>query len=183
MRLYKFLSGIPVLKNYSAKFMFISFLGIHIPLFGIIGLLILASGSNINKVSFLLLTIGFTLLATVITLFLLNLLIAPLRKVQLCLNNYIENKEIPNLPDGFTDEAGLLMRDVNTLIRNFSVCLAEKDETIEALSNSLSAQSAHILTLLELIKNEKNTTAQAGHLTGIERDLKEQLKLISPKGY
>lgn len=101
MKLYQFLSRISFLKKHSAKLMFITFLGIHIPLIGIIVLLILSSGSTVNKPAFFLLTLCLTLLATGITLFVLNMLTFPLRKTQHSLHEYLEKDFIPNLPGGY----------------------------------------------------------------------------------
>lgn len=183
MKLYRLLSGMPLLKNYTAKFMFIAFLGIHIPLFGIIAMLIAASGSDISKIDFFLLTLGLTLLATLITLFILNALMLPLKKTQRSLADYLANQTIPHLPEEYTDEMGLLMRDINTVIGSLHAHLDEKDRVIQALSHDLRAPATNILALIHLIKEEKDKDELNKYVARIEDSVNRQLKLMDTMVY
>jgi phosphoglycerol transferase MdoB-like AlkP superfamily enzyme len=115
MKLYNYLSKIAILKNYTTKFLFVAFIGIHIPLLGVIAALIYTSGTAIGKVSLFVLILVLTLLATGITLYMLYSLMLPLKKAQQALANYLRDKTVPGLPEGYTDEVGLLMRDINTV--------------------------------------------------------------------
>lgn len=120
--------------------MFVAFLGLHIPLIGIIVLLILNSGSSINKAAFFLLTLGLTLLATVVTLFILNALISPLKQTQRALRAYINHMDTPLLPDVFEDELGLLMHDINRLTTRHPGH-AGMEKATQALAQTLAALS------------------------------------------
>jgi len=178
MRLYKLLSRIRLLKKYSAKVMFIAFLGTCVPLFGVIAVLIISSGSTINKISFFLLTLGFTLLAAVITMYVLNFLTSPVRKIQLSLNEYIENNTTPNLPEDFDDEMGLLMREVNSVITNMNTSLARKDQIIKSLAERLRVPSADILAQLKLLKSTTDPVEQQKCINSIASSVNHQLTLM-----
>ena len=68
MKLYTLLSKIKFIsKSYSLKFLFVAFLGIHIPLIGLIFFVIFTK-DNLSEYTILLITLFFTLLATSITL-------------------------------------------------------------------------------------------------------------------
>src|SRR5476651_1162800 len=125
MKLYAFLSGIKFLKKYNAKFTFITIVGIHLPVLWIMMVIIFSSAAIIDKAAYLLLAGALTLLATVITLFVLNSLTIPLQKTQFLLNEYLSNHALPDLPDNLDDEIGLMMRDINTLIKNEHTSLAQ----------------------------------------------------------
>ena len=178
MKLYQSLSGIKLLSNYTSKFMFVAFLGIHIPLFGVIGLLIYSSGSTIDKVSCFLLTLGLTLLATVVTLVILNGLVLPIKSAQRSLSDYLDKQAMPNLPTDMTDEVGILMRDINTVVAALHNCINEKNKVIDALSTDLRIPAENILDTVQLIKNEKDADKVAYYLKSIETTLNVQLKLI-----
>ncbi|MES2275571.1 MAG: hypothetical protein V4592_06090 [Bacteroidota bacterium] len=178
MKLYRSLSGIKLLSNYTVKFMFVSFLGIHIPLFGIIGLLIYSSGSSINKASCFLLTLGLTLLSTTVTLLVLNGLVVPLKKAQRSLSDYIDKKSLPNLPDDMTDEMGILMRDINTVVATLHTNLGEKDQVIQALSHNLREPATRIQTIIKSIKAEQDPAATTKYLNDIDEAITSQLSLM-----
>ena len=78
MKIYGYLSKVPFLKRYSFKFLFVAFLGIHIPLLAVIGVILYNQGGDFSALNIFLLVLVFTLLATVITLLTLNSLLAPL---------------------------------------------------------------------------------------------------------
>jgi signal transduction histidine kinase len=183
MRLYKLLSGVRLLKNYTAKFMLIAFLGIHIPLFGVIGVLGITAGAPVNKTGLFLLVLGLTLLSTVVTLWVLSALTIPLKKAQLALSNYLISRTIPNLPENFTDEPGLLMRDINTVVSTLHNNLQEKDKVIKALSHDLRAPATNILALLALMKDETDTDELAKYVKRIEESVNRQLSLMDAMVY
>lgn len=154
--------------------MVVAFLGIHIPLFGIIGALVLSSGSTVSKGGIFLLTLGLTLLATTITLFILNALVSPLTKTQKSLSNYLSTKTLPELPQYLTDEMGILMRDVNTMI----IGQNDKDRVIQSLAQQLKQPATDSLLLINAAKNETDPAKIAQHLEGIQSNINRQIKLM-----
>lgn len=178
MKLYRSLSRIPLLKKYTAKFMFVAFLGIHIPLFGVIGVLIASSGTTVNKIAIFLLTLGLTLLATTITLFILNALVEPLKETQQSLSNYLKTKTMPGLPQDMTDEMGLLMRDVSTVVNVLHNSIDEKDRLIKTLSTDLKMPAINIQALIKQARQANNLSEADTYLAGIETAISQQLKLM-----
>jgi signal transduction histidine kinase len=160
-----------------------AFIGIHIPLFGIIGLLLFTAGTTINKMPVFLYTLGFTLAATAITLYILNAMIAPLKKAQRSLADYLHKQTVPNLPVEYDDEVGMLMRDINTVVISLDANLTEKGRVIKALSHDLRAPATNILALIRLIKEERDADELIRYVQNIEDSVNKQLKLMDAMVY
>jgi hypothetical protein len=112
-RIYNTLSALPLTrKRYVYKFLFVVFIGIHIPLIALT-LAMVGCGLDFNMVHALLLVLAFTLLATALTLFALNKLIAPVVLSAKVLEQYLEYKTLPTLPLQYQDEAGVLMQKLH----------------------------------------------------------------------
>ncbi|MBO6759756.1 MAG: hypothetical protein JJ909_02110, partial [Roseivirga sp.] len=78
MRTYTFLSRVPVLQNrFTLKILAVAFVGIHIPLFAIIGYLLITHLPPETATPIAILTLLFTLIATGITLLILTKLLKP----------------------------------------------------------------------------------------------------------
>jgi signal transduction histidine kinase len=167
--LYPRLSGIKLLsKSYSNKFLFIAFLGIHIPLIGIIFFVIFNEG-NISTLTILILTLLLTLGASAITLFILNGLLNPLIQSKKALEQYLHERKLPDLPTIYNDEAGILMQKVQETITKLDGLLEEKKNLIALLSHDVRTPLANIKLLASVIGNDDTSHA----------DLKEVSKLIS----
>ncbi len=137
MKLYATLSKVGFLKNdYARKFLFIAFLGIHIPLIGLIFFLLFYENS-ISPVSVFSITLGMTLLATLLTLILLKRLIYPIETASKALENYRTSRIVPSLPTDFTDAAGLLMSNIQGSIRTNENLLQQKQDLAGLLSNDM----------------------------------------------
>jgi len=178
MKLYKFLSGARLLKTYTSKFMLIAFVGIHLPLFGVIGILITSAGGPINKAALFLLALGLTLLSTIVTLAILSALIMPLKTAQTALSNFLRTRTIPSLPNEFTDETGLLMRDINTVVSLLNDNANKKDEVIKALSYDLRTLATNILALLQLIEDGTDPAETANYMKRIRQSVDRQIRLM-----
>lgn len=86
-------------KSYTSKFLFVAFLGIHIPLIGLIFFLSFHT-EELGRLPVFLITLILTLVATATTLFVLRALLAPMNAARNALGNYLSRREIPNLPSG-----------------------------------------------------------------------------------
>ena len=116
MKLYSQLSKIAFLKNrYVAKFLFVAFLGIHIPLIGLVFFVVYLE-HHLSPMNVFLITLVLTLFATVITLIILKNLMIPVMKGSKALLEYRNNLTIPQLPTEYTDEAGVMMRNIQATI-------------------------------------------------------------------
>jgi hypothetical protein len=100
-------------KSFSGKIMLVVFAGTHLPLVVLVLYLLLASpgglGTHLGVLAALLIAI---LLGFVATLFALRALLAPVRVASSSLEAYLDERRKPELPIGFSDEAGKLMADV-----------------------------------------------------------------------
>jgi diguanylate cyclase (GGDEF)-like protein len=112
LKTYASLARIGFPKSYSGKIMLVVFAGTHLPLVALVLYLLLASpglGTHLGVLAALLIA---TLLGFVATLFALRALLAPVRLASYSLEAYLDKRRKPELPIGFSDEAGRLMADV-----------------------------------------------------------------------
>jgi diguanylate cyclase (GGDEF)-like protein len=130
---YASLARIGFPKSYSAKIMLVLFAGTHLPLLALVLYLLLVSpgglGTHLGVLAALLIA---TLLGFVATLFALRALLAPLRLASSSLEAYLHDRRTPELPTGFSDEAGKLMADVQHAIDH----LDSKIRSLEGLSGT-----------------------------------------------
>ena len=90
---------------------------------------------------------------------------------------------MPDLPENFDDELGLLMRTVNNFVGTVHHKLNEKDKLITALSHDLRAPAANILTNINLLKTETNAGEIDKHLKNIDALINRQLKVMDGLAY
>jgi len=113
LKTYASLARIGFPKSYSAKIMLVLFAGTNLPLLAMVLYLFLAwpggLGTHLGVLAALLIAI---LLGFVATLFALRALLAPVRLASSSLETYLDERRKPELPTGFSDEAGKLMADV-----------------------------------------------------------------------
>lgn len=116
--LYSFLSRIRFLKSYSSKILSVAFLGMHVPLVALILFAAMYRSSNEEEAVRMLLTTFFsTFLGTLVVLFLLNKLLEPITYTSRSLNRYITEKILPELPNQYKDELGILMKDTGRTVK------------------------------------------------------------------
>lgn len=179
MFLYEKIDKIPFLrKSYTNKFLFVAFLGIHIPLIGL-SLYVFAQNQFESTSFFLLATLCLTLLATIITLFVLKKLIEPIELAASAMQNYQNNKIVPNLPMYFKDETGLLLATIQTAIDNNEKYLQEKQDFIYLLSHDLRGFTANIQSLAGLIKKEDSNETILEYAAMIDVCASQQLAFIA----
>lgn len=156
MQFYKRLSSISFLsKNYAYKFLFVAFLGIHVPLIGLI-FLVLFSDVQEEPALILLFTLVLTLLATVVTLILLKKLTQPVRIASGQLERYRLQNIVPDLPRSFKDEVGILMSNLQSTIEENQALASEKLDLIYLLSHDLKNFATNSQALAKLIPEASN---------------------------
>jgi hypothetical protein len=117
--------GLP--KTYRGKIMLVAFLGTHAPLLGVALYLLWASSAGLwEELRILALLVAVTLVGTAATLLALRDLLAPVSLSSSALKRYLDEGTKPELPIGFSDEAGRLMADVRYAIERL-------DSTIRSL--------------------------------------------------
>jgi len=163
MNLYHNLSQIGFLKkSYALKFLFVAFIGIHIPLIGIL-FFVLYSHNTISPTSILIFSLIMTLLAAIITLLVLNQLIKPIAIASQSLEEYRDSRKLSVLPTDYSDEAGLLMYNIQESILDTENFINEKQDLIYMLSHDLKNFAGNPQVLAKLILLE-NTTESVEYL-------------------
>jgi len=156
MQLYKSLSSIGFLsKNYAYKFLFVAFVGIHVPLIGLI-CLVLFSDVQEEPALILLFTLVLTLLATAITLILLRKLTKPVDIASRQLERYRLQGIMPDLPRSYRDEVGVLMSNLQATIEENQTLGNEKLDLIYLLSHDLKNFATNSQALAKLIPEEQD---------------------------
>ncbi|MFA9190772.1 HAMP domain-containing sensor histidine kinase [Flavobacterium sp. FZUC8N2.13] len=151
MILYEKLASIGFLRNnYVYKFLFVAFIGIHIPLIGIL-FFVLYAKTNFSTTSLLLFSLLMTLIATALTLVVLKKLIQPIELASKTLNDYKLKRKISNLPLHFSDEAGLLLSNIQDSILERENFITEKQDLIYLLSHDLRTFASNPGSLATMI--------------------------------
>lgn len=159
MKLYHNLSKIGFLKkSYAFKFLFVAFIGIHIPLIGIL-FFVLYFNTSISPTSVLFCSLIMTLLATVVTVLALKRLIRPIAIASKALDDYRNHRRLSVLPTEYSDEAGLLMSNIQESIFESETFINEKQDLIYMLSHDLKNFAGNPQGLAKLIIDEKPSDA------------------------
>lgn len=179
MFLYEKIDKIPFLrKSYTNKFLFVAFLGIHIPLIGVT-LYVFINNAIVSTSFFLIVTLALTLIATLITLLVLKKLIEPIELASRAMLNYQNSKLVPELPMHFEDETGVLLATIQTSIDNNEKYLKDKQDLIYLLSHDLRGFTANVKGLAALIKEEDSTEMITDYAEMIELTTEQQLAFIA----
>jgi len=179
MRLYTSLSKIKYLdKSYSFKYLFISFLGVHIPLIGIIAFIVISGIKSMLPVQVIEWVLVFTLVACAITLWVQNALAKPIIMTKNALHNYLNNKTLPRLPVIFNDEAGLLMAHTNIALHELDSLIKEKRDFIYLLSHDLKVPLQNVITMVQLMQEDYHNTSKDEYLHLIKQSARHQIQMI-----
>jgi signal transduction histidine kinase len=180
MRLYTSLSKIKYLdKSYSLKYLFISFLGVHIPLIGIIIFVLVSGIKSMSPTQVIECVLIFTLLACAATLWVQNALAKPIIVTKNALVDYLSTKTLPKLPGTFKDEAGLLMANTNTALYELDNLIKEKRDFIYLLSHDLKTPLHNVLTLLQLMQEDYHNSSKDEYLHLIKQSTRHQIQMIT----
>ena len=129
--IYALLSRLGFPKSYRGKIMLVAFLGTHAPLIALVFYLLLGSSLGLGPaLRILALMVVVTLVGTAATLLVLRGLLAPISLTSSAIKGYMDDRQVPDLPTGFTDEVGQLMADVRYAIGH----LDESIRLLEGLS-------------------------------------------------
>jgi diguanylate cyclase (GGDEF)-like protein len=117
LSIYALLSRVGFPNSYLGKIWLVAFLGNHVPLLAV--LVYLAAGSSVGfgtALRILALALVAILIGAAATLWALRGLLTPVRLASASLREYLDSEELPELPVGFSDEAGRLMSDIQYAI-------------------------------------------------------------------
>lgn len=153
---YGLLSKVGFLRsNYAAKFLFVAFLGTHIPLIGIC-IWLVYSPEAMEPMQAVFMVLGFTVVAAVFTLFVLNRLLNPIKLSIHSLEEYYAERKIPDLPENFEDEAGKLMRNIQQTIEGLEGHIRTKEDLVSLLSHDLRSPFNAVIGILDLMEDESD---------------------------
>lgn len=153
MFLYQLLSKIPFLrKSFVLKILSVTFIGIHIPLLAVIFILILPGHESLSPLLVGTTVLAFTLIATGVTLLVLNRLLVPIRKVKNSLEDYLHQSKLPHLPYHYEDEVGLLMNDTQYALTQLDALFQEKRSLLALLTHDLKNGFGNTVKALQLIQ-------------------------------
>jgi len=182
MKLYTLLSKIGFLKNrYVAKFLFVAFLGIHIPLIGLV-FLVLYFESQLSPVNVLWITLVLTLIATGLTLIILKNLVAPVLIGSKALNDYKNNRTVPRLSLDYTDEAGVLLQNIQATIQLNQKLLAEKKKLLQLLTQDLRIQTEKTAATVTAIFNSTDMAERTKLAASALKSMNHQVSFVEAFG-
>ncbi len=181
MYIYNTLSKIPLIrKRFSSKFLFLAFLGIHVPLVSLIIYMLFDSVYPVSLIRVSVLILLFTVGSTIATLILLNKLMEPLVVAKKSLDNYLVDGKIPELPTHHTDEVGLLLKHIQSTTERLDMLLTEKSDMVDLLSHDLRSPLSRIIALSHLIDLDKedNKSADVSEYTKMIVDESQNLLML-----
>tara|TARA_R110002012_G_scaffold287185_1_gene479189 strand:- start:4732 stop:5880 length:1149 start_codon:yes stop_codon:yes gene_type:complete len=181
MKIYETLARGNFPKTYTGKILLVSFIGVHVPMFGAVAYVLLADTKPFLEQ---LDVLGAMLLATLIgtggTMFVMKELLAPVRAASEAADLYLRNRQIPRLPTKYTDAAGVLMSSVQECVTRLDASLSltegryhqlerdhsEQFRTLSGMKHDFRTPLTQILGFASLMKAEAigpigNTTYQS----------------------
>lgn len=179
--LYQSLSRVPFLsKSYSCKFLFIAFLGLHIPLLGLIGLISFAvfRSDIFTPTTSVIVAFAFTLLGVLVTLLILYSLFSPLRQAEHALRQYINTRSLPNLPQHYKDEVGSLFCNLQHALERLEMLLRQREDLTVLLSHDLRAPLAQTIGVCQSIKLESDPKIIHEYCDELSAEMEKQLAFL-----
>lgn len=176
--LYQSLSRVPFLsRSYSRKFLFIAFLGIHIPLIGLIGFAVFRSDIFTPAIS-VVVAFVFTLLGVLVTLFILHGLLSPLRQAEQALRQYANTRDLPNLPQHYKDEVGSLFNNLQHALERLEMLLRQREDLTALLSHDLRTPLAQTIGVCQSIQMETEPKIIHEYCDELSAEMEKQLVFL-----
>ncbi|WP_370286260.1 sensor histidine kinase [Pseudooceanicola nanhaiensis] len=139
MRLYEFLARRNWPRTYTGKILLVSFLGVHVPMFGAVTYALVADPTPLmDQIDVLVAMLIATLVGTAATMVAMAALLAPVRLASEAARTYLDTRETPRLPTRYSDGAGVLMASVQECVTRLdaSLTLAEAERDAIELDRS-----------------------------------------------
>jgi signal transduction histidine kinase len=157
LAIYARLAALSWPRSYVGKFLLTAFLGVHVPLIAIVVYVALGSRDWAAALPVLGVALAATLGGTLATLYVQGRLLAPLLRTSDALQAYLARREVPELPTGYTDEAGSLMRSAQECAEHLDALIRLKGDLLAVLSHDIrspltSISAANDLARLELAR-------------------------------
>lgn len=153
MRIYRTLHRIGLKRSYSFKFLFIAFIGTHIPLIGMVVYALLVPRESYDTTTTLTAILAYTLLAAIATLFILDKILAPIKLASRMVETYQESGRLLDVPKGFTDEAGRLLDQLDRFFAKMDVLTAERNNFTGLITHDVRNPIANIKGLALIMED------------------------------
>jgi diguanylate cyclase (GGDEF)-like protein len=129
-KIYTLLARLRWPKSYLGKLMLSVFLGIHVPLIALVLYLVFAASIDLRaSLTVLVIVLVATLFGTILTLYALYALLRPVSLASKALYEYLDSGRMPSLPTNFTDQAGILMANVQYVVEQLDKVIHSLEET------------------------------------------------------
>jgi diguanylate cyclase (GGDEF)-like protein len=137
LKTYALLARLGFPNSYRGKILLVGFLGIQVPLIALVfylsAYLFLGAPSSIRPSPYVLVPLLIAPLAgTLGALLVIRGLLVPMDLASSSLRGYLHSRRVPDLPVGFSDEAGRLLADVQSAVEDLDATI----NTLEALSGT-----------------------------------------------
>ncbi len=133
MSFYLFFHKLGWPRSYLGKILFVSFLGVHVPLVATVGYLIATDDAPFSHaLGVMIAMLVATLVGTAATLACLYALLAPVRAAAQAMSAYLRDRTVPRLPTSGGDEAGRLMANVQEGVTRLDAALDAAETRLEA---------------------------------------------------
>jgi signal transduction histidine kinase len=168
----KFLS-----ESHSFKFLLVLFLGIHIPLIGLI-MFFRMGNSTLPLFTFVILAFVMTLISTIFTFIISRKFLIPIIKIENELKRYLKKEIIPNLKVSKTDKVSSVLLNAQKIIERQEKLLKQKDDLVALLAHDLRSPLYQTIALCEIIKTEENKENIAHYCDVLDQEMNKQLEFL-----
>ncbi|KAF0675855.1 sensor histidine kinase [Profundibacterium mesophilum] len=169
MKIYEYMAKRNWPHSYSGKILLVSFIGVHVPMFGAVAYALLADATPFTEqLDVLAAMLVATLVGTGGTMFVMNALLAPVVAATQAADGYLREGRTPRLPTTYTDSAGVLMSSVQECITRLDSSLttselarkqiahehSSKFQILAGMKHDFRTPLTRILGFAELMKSE-----------------------------
>ncbi|NVK04962.1 MAG: HAMP domain-containing histidine kinase [Flavobacteriia bacterium] len=177
MSLYHRLNKIKALqKSYSLKFLSVAFLGIHLP---VIGLVITLQMARLEDKPWTIVAIvtGVTLVSSIITLYILRELTQPIREVAHDVAEYQNHRRLPTWKISGADEIAQLRRHVESALFSLEDQRIKQEDLAMLLTHDLRSPIGTAINALDLLESS-NAEERKEQIDNLKQFLTNQLSFI-----
>lgn len=176
MKTYKSLNFSGLKRSYASKFLFIAFLGTHIPLIGLVLFSFLYPQNQLGSGFVIIMILAYTLIAAIFTLYIQNKLLWPIRMADKAMEEFKSSKKIIDLPTQYLDEAGRLMTNIKETLTKID----QQNNELEQHRNKLEKLVKERTEELEKAKEraEESDRLKSAFLATMSHELRTPLNHI-----
>lgn len=179
MRIYTFLQKLGLKKSYVLKFLAIAFIGIHLPLIGLIVFLLLTPSNTLDLYITLGVVLTATLLATGLTLYVLRELLSPIKLAGKALKEYRSTRKIIPVPNKYPDEAGELLKNISYTLHDIEGFAQERENLISLITHDIRNHISGMSGMAQLIQMETDKETIKNYAKVIVQKSNESLDFIN----